>query len=59
MERYSKRIVQEWNREIEAEIRRLAAQRDDGWGRVVVWTLLELAWLVAIFAVLGVLSRLH
>jgi hypothetical protein len=59
MERYSKRIAQEWNREIEAEIRRLAAQRDDGWGRVVVWTLLELAWLVAIFAVLGVLSRLH
>jgi hypothetical protein len=59
MERYSKRIAQEWNREIEAEIRRLAAQRDDGWGRVVVWTVLELAWLVAIFAVLGVLSRLH
>ena len=59
MERYSKRIAQEWNREIEAEIRRLAAQRDDGWGRLVVWTLLELAWLVAIFAVLGVLSRLH
>jgi hypothetical protein len=59
MERYSKRIAQEWNREIEAEIRRLAAQRDDGWGRAVVWTLLELAWLVAIFAVLGVLSRLH
>ena len=59
MERYSKRIAQEWNREIEAEIRRLAAQRDDGWGRVVVWTLLELVWLVAIFAVLGVLSRLH
>jgi hypothetical protein len=59
MERYSKRIAQEWNREIEAEIRRLAAQRDDGWGRVVVWTVLELVWLVAIFAVLGVLSRLH
>ena len=54
-----KRIVREWNREIEAEIRRLAAQRDEGWGRFVVWTVLELVWLVAIFAVLGVFSRLH
>jgi hypothetical protein len=59
MERYSKRIAQEWNREIEDEIRRLAARRDDGWGRVVVWTALELVWLVAVFAVLGVFSRLH
>jgi len=25
----------------------------------VVWTVLELVWLVAIFAVLGVFSRLH
>ena len=59
MERYSKRIAQEWNREIEAELRRLAARRDDGWGRIVVWTVLELGWLVAIFAVLGVFARLH
>jgi hypothetical protein len=59
MERDSKRIAREWNQEIEAEIRRLAARRDDGWGRVVVLTLLELVWLVAVFAVLGVFSRLH
>ena len=45
--------------EIEAEIRRLAARQDEGWGRVVLWTVLELVWLVAIFAVLGVFSRLH
>ena len=45
MERDSKRIAREWNREIEAEIRRLAGRRDDGWGRVVVWTVLELVWL--------------
>jgi hypothetical protein len=44
---------------IETEIRRLAARQDQGWGRVVVWTVLELVWLVAIFAVLGVFSRLH
>jgi hypothetical protein len=59
MERDSKRIASEWNREIEAELRRLAARRDDGWGRVVIWTVLELVWLVAVFAVLGVFSRLH
>ena len=59
MERYSKRIAQEWNREIEAETRRLAARQEEGWGRVVVLTVLELVWLVAVFAVLGVFSRLH
>jgi hypothetical protein len=59
MERDSRRIVREWNREIEADIRRRAAQRDKGWGRVVIWTVMELVWLVAVFAVLGVFSRLH
>ena len=54
MERDSRRIAREWNREIEAEIRRRAARRDDGWGRFVVWAVLELVWLVAVFAVLGV-----
>ena len=59
MERDSRRIAREWNREIEAEIRRFAARRDEGWGRVVVWTVLELVWLVAVFAVLGVFNRLY
>ncbi len=59
MERDSRRIAREWNREIEEEIGRLAARRDEGWGRVVVWTLLELVWLLAVFAVLGIFSRLH
>jgi hypothetical protein len=59
MERDSRRIAREWNREIETEIRRLAARQNQGWGRAVVWTVLELVWLVAIFAVLGVFSRLH
>jgi hypothetical protein len=59
MERDSKRIVREWNREVEADLRRLADQRDVGWGRVVVWTVLEVIWLVAVFAVLGLFSRLH
>jgi hypothetical protein len=59
MERASKRIAREWNREIEAETRRLAGRRDEGWGRVVVWTMLELAWIFGVFAVLGLFSRLH
>ena len=59
MERDSRRIAREWNREIEAEIRRFAARHDEGWGRVLVWTVLELVWLVAVFAVLGVFTRLH
>jgi hypothetical protein len=58
MERDSKRIAREWNREIEAELRRLGEQRDDGWGRLVVWTALEVLWVVGIFLVLGLFSRL-
>jgi hypothetical protein len=59
MERYSKRIAQEWNREIEHELRRLVAQRDDGWGRVVILTVLEVFWIFGVFAVLGLFNRLH
>ena len=59
MERETRRIAREWNREIEAEIRRLAARQEEGWGRVVVWAVLELVWLVAVFVALGVFSRLH
>jgi hypothetical protein len=59
MERDSKRIVREWNREIEAEIRRLADRRDDGKWKIVVWTVLEAIWLVGLFAVIGLFARLH
>jgi hypothetical protein len=59
MEHDSRRIVREWNREIEAENRRLAAARHDGWGKIVIWTVLEVIWLVAVFAVLGLVSRLY
>ena len=52
----AKRIVREWNREIEAEIRR-EARHDQGRWNIVVWVALELVWLVAICAVLGLLSR--
>jgi hypothetical protein len=59
MERDSKRIVREWNREIEAEMRRLAARQDDGKWKIVVWTLLEAIWLVGLVLMLGLLTRLH
>jgi hypothetical protein len=59
MQHDSKRVVREWNREIEVEDRRLGAGREGGWGKVVVWTVLEVMWLVAIFAVLGLVSRLY
>jgi hypothetical protein len=59
MERDSKRIVREWNREIETETRRLAARRDDGPWRIVVWVVLEALWLVALVVVLGLFTRLY
>jgi hypothetical protein len=59
MERDSKRIAREWNREIEAEIRRLAARQDDGNWKIVVWALLEAVWLVGLVLLLGFLTRLH
>jgi hypothetical protein len=58
VERDSKRIVREWNREIEADMRRLAARQDDGRWKIVVWVVLEVIWLVGLFVVLGPFSRL-
>ena len=59
MDHDGRRIAREWNREIEDEIRNRAAVPHDRWGRMVVWTVLEAIWLVAVFAVLGLVSRLY
>jgi hypothetical protein len=59
MERDSKRIVWEWNREIEADMRRLAARQDDGKWKIVVWVVLEAVWLASLFVVVGLFTRLH
>jgi hypothetical protein len=56
METDAKRVVREWNREIEAEIRREARQ-DDGLWKIVVWVTLEVVWFVALFAMLGMFNR--
>jgi hypothetical protein len=52
-----KRIAREWNREIEAEIRRLAEKEGSQWGKGVVWGLLALAWFLLVLECLGILPR--
>jgi len=59
MESDPKRIVREWNREIEAEIRRRDARQEDGRWKIVVWVCLAVLWFVALFAVLGLFERLQ
>jgi hypothetical protein len=58
MEADAKRVVREWNRQIEAEIAREARQDDRPW-KIVVWVTLEVLWFVALFAMLGVFTRAH
>jgi hypothetical protein len=59
MERDSKRIVREWNREIEADMRRLATQEDEGRWKIVVWIVLWVVWLTGLVAVFGLFHRAH
>ena len=59
MESDPKRIVREWNREIEAEIRRRAAHQKDGPWKIVAWMALVVLWFVALFAVLALFERLQ
>ena len=59
MEPDPKRIVREWNREIEAEARRRGARRDDGPWKIVVWLALATVWFVALFVVIGLFERLQ
>ena len=58
MEAYAKHVVHEWNREIEAEIRREVPQDVGPW-KIVVWVALEVLWLVALLAILGVFNQAH
>jgi len=57
MEPDSKRIVREWNREIEEENRRRDARRDDGPWKIIVWVALAVLWFGGLFAVLGLFER--
>jgi len=53
-----KRVVSDWNREIEAEIRRSARRGDGPWG-VVVWVVLAMVWFGAVVAAIGLFERLQ
>ena len=53
-----KRIVREWNREIEAEVRRRRAQQENGQWGIVVWIALAALWFITLSAVLGLFERL-
>jgi hypothetical protein len=54
-----KRIVRQWNREIEDDARRHMAQRQDGRWRAVVWGALWLLWLAALCLTFAVFRPLH
>jgi hypothetical protein len=58
-ERETKHIIRQWDREIEEETRRLAAHKDEGPWRRVVWGAMWLLWLGALFALIGLLRPLH
>ena len=56
----TKRIVRQWNREIEEETRRLAERaKDDGPWKLVVWTGLWVLWLGLLFGLVSLIRPLH
>ena len=58
--RDSKGIIRQWDREIEAEIRREAArQRDKGRWKAVVWGALWCLWLGLLFGLIATVKSLH
>jgi hypothetical protein len=52
-EEEAKRIARQWTREIEEEIRMRDEPKDKGPGRILVWTVLWLAWLVVLGVIVG------
>ena len=55
----TKRIVRQWNREIEDDNRRLAARADEGPWRAVVWTALWVSWLLLLGGLVSLFRPLH
>ena len=60
-ERDSKSIIRQWNREIEADLRREAAARADANGpwKAVVWGALWCLWLTVLFGAMALIRPLH
>ena len=59
MESDPKRVVREWNGEIEAEMRRRSARGEDGPWKVVVWVALAMVWFGVLFAAISLFERLQ
>jgi hypothetical protein len=59
METDPKRFVRDWNREIETELRRRAAEQEDGPWKIVVWIVLAALWFAALFAAIELFERLQ
>ena len=57
-ERDSKRIIRQWDREIEDETRRRAARGKGPW-RAIVWGGLWLLWLGVVLGLVGLFKPLH
>ncbi len=55
----TKRIIRQWDREIEDETRRLAARKGEGHWRAVVWGGLWLLWLGVLLGLIGLLRPLQ
>jgi hypothetical protein len=58
-ERDSKRIIRQWEREIDAELRREAARNRDGPWKAVLWGALWCLWLGLLFGVIALIKPLH
>ena len=59
IDRDGKHIARQWDREIEDENRRLAASRDDGPWRRVVWAALWVLWLGLLAVTFAVIHPLR
>ena len=56
----TKRIVRQWNREIEEESRRLSQRaKDDGPWKLVAWTGLWFLWLGLLLGLVSLIRPLH
>ena len=54
-----RRIIREWNREIEEETRRLAVRAEEGPWKLVAWGALWCVWLGVLLAVIASVRTLH
>jgi hypothetical protein len=58
-ERDSKGIIRQWDRDIDAELRREAVRQQSGPWRAVVWGALWCLWLGLLFGVIALIRPLH